>query len=123
MTEEFNNKNEIIEEKTNEVHEDKTVKDPILFRNEEDIRTNKDTAVAVENNSRLYVILGWISAALTVFISPLFAIAGVTFGILLNRQAKGSGNALIITNIALALINIVFSIILYLVAGNMIFGY
>ncbi|HOQ00284.1 MAG TPA: hypothetical protein PK604_05530 [Acetivibrio clariflavus] len=75
-----------------------------------------------EENVKLYVILGWISAALTIFISPLFAIAGMTFGILLNRKIKGSGNTLIIANLALGIINILLGMLYVLLSEQMI-GY
>lgn len=123
MTEDFNKNDEIIEEKQKNELTEKIENDDRFFVNNEEIKGDKDGAIAVERNNRLYVILGWISAALTVFISPLFAIAGITFGILLNRQAKGSGNVLIITNIVLALINIIFSAIILMMAGNMLYGY
>lgn len=75
--------------------------------------------LTVPENAKLYVILGWISAALTFFISPLFAIAGIAFGILLNRQIKGSGNTLIISNVALGLINLILGVVFVLLAERM----
>lgn len=81
-----------------------------------------EAAVAVPENAKLYVILGWISAALTFFISPLFAVAGIAFGILLNKQIKGSGNTLIIANIVLGLMNLVLGIVFVLMADRII-GY
>ena len=75
-----------------------------------------------EGNAKLYVILGWISAALTLFISPLFAIAGITFGVLLNRKIKGSGNTLIIANLALGIINLLLGII-YVILSEQMIGY
>lgn len=81
-----------------------------------------DANVAVPENAKLYVILGWISAALTFFISPLFAVAGITFGILLNKQIKGSGNTLIIANIVLGLMNLILGVIFVLLADRII-GY
>jgi hypothetical protein len=81
-----------------------------------------DATVAVPENAKLYVILGWISAALTFFISPLFAVAGITFGILLNKQIKGSGNTLIIANIVLGFMNLVLGVVFVLLADRII-GY
>jgi len=72
-----------------------------------------------EDYVKLYVILGWISAALTFFISPLFQIAGITFGILLNRQIKGSGNTLIIANVVLGLINLVLGVVFVILTEQM----
>ncbi len=83
--------------------------------------TNRhEAAVAVPENAKLYVILGWISAALTFFISPLFAVAGIAFGILLNRQIKGSGNTLIIANVALGLINLILGVVFVILTERMI---
>lgn len=78
--------------------------------------------LAVSDKAKLYVVLGWISAALTFFISPLFAIAGITFGILLNRQKKDSGNILIIANVVIGSINLILGMIYLLLAERMI-GY
>ena len=89
---------------------------------EPDINRRHDVAVAVPENAKLYVILGWISAALTFFISPLFAVAGIAFGLLLNRQMKGSGNTLIIANVVLGLMNLVLGIIFVLLAERLV-GY
>lgn len=87
-----------------------------------DINNRHEGALAVLENAKLYVILGWISAALTFFISPLFAVAGIAFGILLNRQIKGSGNTLIIANVALGLINLILGVVFVLLTERMI-GY
>jgi len=73
--------------------------------NSENFRTDRSSTVAVTADSRTFVILGWICAALAAFMSPFFAIAGVVFGALANKQAKGSGNIVIITNIVLGAIS------------------
>lgn len=97
--------------------------DHYLLNSDLDIDSKRhDGTVAIPENAKLYVILGWISAALTFFISPLFAVAGIAFGILLNRQIKGSGNTLIIANVALGLINLVLGVIFVLLTERMI-GY
>jgi hypothetical protein len=77
------------------------------------IHNDKTGAAAVSPNTRTFIILGWISAALTAFISAYFAIAGVTFGVLANRKVKGSGNIVIITNVVLAGINLIFGLVLF----------
>lgn len=79
--------------------------------NRGNIRNDRTGATAVSPNVRTFIILAWISAGLTAFISAYFAIAGVTFGILANRQARGSGNPAIITNIVLAVINFIFGLL------------
>ena len=91
------------------------------FIDNERINTDDKGAIALERVDKLYVVLGWISAALTVFVTPLFAIAGITFGVLLNKQQKGSGNVIIISNVVLALINIVLSQVFLMLINNMIY--
>ena len=86
------------------------------------LNNRNDGTLAVPENAKLYVILGWISAALTFFVSPLVAIAGIAFGIILNRQIKGSGNTLIIANVALGLINLILRVVFVLLTERMI-GY
>jgi hypothetical protein len=82
------------------------------------------TAAAIAApKARTYIILGWVSTAFTAFISPLFAIAGIIFGVLANRKEKGRGNAVIITNIVLAAVNILFGYFLIDVARRMIYRY
>lgn len=59
---------------------------------------------------QIFIILGWVNAAFTAFISPLFAVIGVIFGVAVNRKWPGKGNTVIITNIVLAAINILFGL-------------
>jgi hypothetical protein len=68
------------------------------------MRTAGQGAAAIAGGSRIFLILGWISAAFTAFINPLFAIPGIIFGVLANRQAEGRGTAVIITNVVLAIV-------------------
>lgn len=116
--------------KENEVNEKETVthyafddrRDAYKLPNENLTENNRKADIlAVSENAKLYVILGWISAALTFFISPLFAIAGITFGVLLNRQIKGSGNTLIIANVVIGIFNLVLGMI-YVILTEMV-GY
>ncbi|MCX7708222.1 MAG: hypothetical protein N2484_00035 [Clostridia bacterium] len=60
---------------------------------------------------KTFIVLGWISAALTLLITPYFAVAGITFGLLANRRARGTGNYVIITNIVLAILSFAFGIL------------
>lgn len=76
------------------------------------IRNARNGAAAIQSNPNTMLILGWISAALTAFVTPYFAIPGIIFGAIANRQAKGKGSAIIVINIILAAINIVFSMFL-----------
>lgn len=72
------------------------------------IRTDRGSAVLTMTSARTYIILGWVSAAFTAFISPWFAIVGIIFGALTNRREKGKGTAIIITNIVLAAVNLIW---------------
>ncbi len=83
------------------------------------INSNDNGTIINERNARMYIILGWVCAALTFMFTPLFAIGGVIFGVLLNKQVRESGNILIITNIVLAIINIAARAI-FLMLGQMI---
>ena len=87
------------------------------------IHTDKNGAATMMLSSRMFLILGWISAALTAFISPYFAIAGISFGALANKQDRGSGNAVITTNIVLAIINLLFGLFLIVALRRMMLGY
>lgn len=125
MDEDFygkDNKVDEIDENITHVAFEEKWDDENLRNAEPDINRRHDVAVAVPENAKLYVILGWISAALTFFISPLFAVAGITFGLLLNRQIKGSGKTLIIANVVLGLMNLVLGIIFVLLAERLV-GY
>lgn len=80
-------------------------------------------AAALVRTTRVYIILGWVFAALTAFVSPLFALGGIIFGVLANKEAKGSGNALIITNVVIATINMIFGLFLVALVRRMMIGY
>lgn len=136
MDENFNNKPDINEENAgNRVHEDNvggqhrtdTGINNFSMDDKGNIRTDRGGTAAITSSSRMYVVLGWISAALTLFVSPWFAIAGIVFGILANRQARGSGNAVLITNVVLAAVNILFSLVYGLfiigIMRRLFFGY
>lgn len=71
-----------------------------------DVRTDRSGA-AVFADTRALVVLGWICVALNFLISPLFAIPGVIFGVMVNREARGRGNAIVVTNIVLAVLGMV----------------
>lgn len=86
------------------------------------IHTDRSSALTIASSTRTFLILGWVCAAFTAFISPYFAIAGITFGVLLNRQSRGSGNAVIVTNIVLALVNLLFGLFLIVALRRMMFG-
>lgn len=79
--------------------------------------------VVTATSSRTFLIIGWVSAALAAFVSPWFAIAGIVFGVLANRQARGSGTAVIITNVVLAAINLIFGFVIIMTIRRMLIGY
>lgn len=87
------------------------------------IRNRRTGGTAALVSPRSFIILGWIAAALTLIFSPYFAVAGITFGLLANRQAKGSGNYIIVANVALALLSIIFGLFLYVAVRRMFLGY
>jgi hypothetical protein len=80
------------------------------------IKKSTGAAAISHTGAWTFIVLGWICAALTAFVYPLFAIAGIIFGVLANRRAERSGNAVIITNIVVAvafyLLRFIFSIVL-----------
>lgn len=80
------------------------------------------TLAAVNVDKRTLIGIGWVSAALTAFVSPYFVFLGVLVGVLANRQEKGSGNNVIITNIVVAALNILFGFFLILSMRRMLFG-
>ena len=90
------------------------------------IRGNKVGTVSAFRNTRIFISLGWMFAALAAFISPYFAVAGITLGILANRRARGSGNYIIAANVILAALNILvsfFGFFWILLMRRMFYGY
>jgi ABC-type sugar transport system permease subunit len=65
------------------------------------IHTNKNGTAVYTRNIGLFTALGWTSIALAAFVAPFFAIAGIIFGVLLNRQIEGRGNVIIIASVVL----------------------
>ncbi|HOM02757.1 MAG TPA: hypothetical protein PLH43_08020 [Acetivibrio sp.] len=123
MTQDFDKKNETILKEQDD-HNEKEQNDNIdfFFENEQINEIDKG-AIALERVNRLYVVLGWVSAVMALFTTPFVAIAGIIFGVTLQKQRQGSGNAVIVANIVFALINIIFNIIVLLLTANMIGGY
>ena len=65
--------------------------------------------VALSESVKIYTILGWVSISLAAFVTSIFAIAGIIFGVLINRRIKGRGNIIIISSLVLGLAKIVLS--------------
>ena len=78
--------------------------------NREKLRMDRSGATVAGNTGTL-ALLGWISAALTFLISPRFSIPGVIFGVMVNRDTRGRGNAIIITNVVLAALGMILGLI------------
>ncbi len=110
-------------EYTRQGHEFKASEDYRRLNMDDNGRMHVGGTVGVAaNESKIFIILGWISAALTAFASPVFVIPGIIFGIVANMKVRGRGNAVIITNVVLAVINIIFSLFL-ISAARKILGY
>ncbi len=63
-----------------------------------------------ETKSRMFLIVGWISAVISLFAYPfIFGVAGVTMGILATKRGNRSGLYLIISSIVLMGIGLIFS--------------
>ena len=87
-----------------------------------DSEQERQQFAAISKHSTLFTVLGWVSAGLAAFLSPLFAIAGIAFGTLLNKQRSKSGNSIIITNIVVAAVNIIFGLVLIASLRRMMLG-
>ena len=85
-------------------------------------KSNTIGTAVISRNTTIFTVIGWVCAALTAFVSPLFAIGGICFGVLLNRSHRGRGNVIIITNVVLAIINLIFGLFLVMAARRMM-GY
>lgn len=77
-----------------------------------DFQVGTNGTIAFARSSRIFIVLGWVSAGFTAFIHPLFAVVGIIFGLLANRQSRGRGNPIIVSNIVLAVMNIIFGLLL-----------
>lgn len=78
--------------------------------------------IALSGKTKTYVILGWICAAFTAFLSIYFAIPGIVLGAVANRNVRGSGNIVIIANIIFAIIRL-FLGFLFVALWRMLTGY
>lgn len=117
----FEHDNNVIEMHPNDKNVDNEDTDNNEMASFSNIRHDGNVA-AVSLDRRTLIGIGWISAALTAFVSPYFAFLGVLVGVLANRQVRGSGNTIIIINIVLAAINILFGFFLILSMRRMFFG-
>lgn len=108
---------------TSKIENETSEENTPYFDNNSQMRFKKNGTVTWATNARAFLTIGWICAALTAFVSPFFALAGIAFGSFANRQSPGSGNIIIITNIVLAAINILFGLFLIIAVKRAIFGY
>jgi len=81
----------------------------------------KNDIAALSGRFPAYLTFGWICAALAVFVSPLFAVASIIFGILSNNFRKGSGNTLILTSVILAVISLLLAIFYTFTGGTIMY--
>lgn len=107
--------------------EDNTQINKFAMDDEGRIRKSGGAAVATAKNVRLFVVLGWISAGFVLisfsfYMSLLFAVAGVLFGVLVSRQQKGMGTAIIATNLALVAFQLLLGLF-FVAALKRIIGY
>lgn len=104
---------------------DKKEEDPGINNYTMDKRGNikaDSNGTAAVVTPKTFIVLGWISAAFTFLVSPWFAVAGIAFGVLANRQSRSSGNVVIITNIVLAVLNLLFGIgLVYFLGARRVF--
>lgn len=92
-------------------------------RHDDNIRMDRGGAAVAHTSTSIYQILGWVCAALAAFASPFFAIPGIVFGVLVNRDTHRGGKAIIITNVVLAAINILFGLFFIAYVRNRIGRY
>lgn len=75
---------------------------------------NMGSIYAGKKNSTLFLIIGWVSAAVSLFRLPfIFGVLGVIMGILSTRGGSRAGLALIIGSIALMAIGLFFNGVLF----------
>lgn len=75
------------------------------------IRNGTNEVVMLSESIKIYTILGWVSTSLAAFVSPVLAIAGIIFGVLINKKIKGRGNIIIIASVILGVAKFVLSYI------------
>lgn len=78
------------------------------------VQYNGSGNVYSRKSNGLYMTLGWVSAALSLFRLPfIFGVFGVIMGILATRDGSKAGLALIIGSMALMAIGLLFNGVLY----------
>ncbi len=71
----------------------------------------------VSERSNAYNIIGWLSFALGLFVTPLFAIIGIIVGIVSSSKEHGKGTAVIWANSILLILGSVITWLFYGIAG------
>ena len=97
-----NNKNDNNQNEINDIHQ-------MTMDDKGNIRNGQNGIVVLSESIKIYTILGWVSISLASFVSPIFAIAGIIFGVLVNKKVKGRGNIIIIASVVLGLAKVVLS--------------
>lgn len=72
--------------------------------------------------SSTYNTLGWVSFVLGIFVTPLFAILGIIFGVIANRQSDRRGTTVIWVNAILLAVGLLITWVFYGIAGLAFFG-
>ncbi len=77
---------------------------------------SQKTRIAVRGRSIMLMVLGWVSAVLSVFVYPfIFGFLGVVSGILASKYQSKAGLPLVVASIALMAVGLMF--------GNSILDY
>lgn len=76
----------------------------------------------IVERSSTYNTLGWISFVLGIFVTPLFAILGIIFGVIANKQSDRRGTIVIWANSILLAIGLIVTWLFYGIAGLAFFG-
>lgn len=71
----------------------------------------------VSERSNTYNIIGWISFALGIFVTPFFAILGIISGAVANSKERGSGTVVIWANSILLVAGVIITWLIYGIAG------
>jgi len=64
---------------------------------------------ALPETIKVLIVISWICAALAGFVSVYFAILGIISAYAANRAAPGAGRSALITNVILAILNLILS--------------
>lgn len=76
----------------------------------DEMNNNRSREAVAERGGVLFVVLGWISAVLSLFIYPfIFGVVGVVLGILATKNRSKAGLPVIVASIILMGIGLIFN--------------